>query len=157
PELAARLVLQTLPGAAAQIPGRFTYDMDVEGLGNWRVAVADGAAKVTPAHGDGPGDFRLRMDPRTPAEVGARAGPLRLMVSGRLKISGKRRRALRLRAMGQAQPSMSEVVANGGEVDPDLLYRSLAYLIDPEWTRGHTFVVCYELTGDPIRRWYVHV
>ena len=26
---------------------------------------------------------------------------------------------------------------------------SLAYLIDPDWTRGHKFVVCYELTGDP--------
>ena len=37
PELAARLVLQTLPGAAAQIPGTLVYDMEVEELGSWRV------------------------------------------------------------------------------------------------------------------------
>jgi ribonucleoside-diphosphate reductase beta chain len=160
PELAARLVLQTLPGAAAHIPGRLTYDIEVEGLGNWRVAVADGAAKVEPVDGqpsDGKVDFRLSMDPRTLAEMAAGAGPLGLMLSGRLRIHGKRRRALRLRALGNARPSLSEVVANGGKVEPDLLYRSLEYLIDPAWTRGHRFVVCYELTGEDGGRWYVHV
>ena len=52
---------------------------------------------------------------------------------------------------------MADVVAQGGTVDAGLLYRSLAYLIDPEWTRGHRFVVCYELKGDAGGRWYVHV
>jgi ribonucleoside-diphosphate reductase beta chain len=157
PELAARVVLQTLPAAAAHIPGRLTFDIEVDGLGAHRVAVADGSAKVGPADGDGAAEFGLKMDPRTLAEVVAGAGPLGLMLSGRLHVSGKRRRALRLRAMANAKPSLSEVVANGGEIDPDALYRSLAYLIDPEWTRGHKFVVCYELTGDPGGRWYVQV
>jgi ribonucleoside-diphosphate reductase beta chain len=157
PELAARLVLQTLPGAASRISGRLTYDMDVQGLGNWRVAVADGSAKVEPVDGDGNADFRLSMDARTLAELAAGAGPVGLMLSGRLHVHGKRRRALRLRALGDARPSLSEVVANGGKVEPDLLYRSLAYLIDPAWTRGHRFVVCYELTGEGCGRWYVHV
>ena len=70
------------------------------------------------------------------------------MLSGRLHVQGKRRRALRLRALAGAQPTMADVVAQGGKIDADLLYRSLAYLIDPEWTRGHRFVVCYELQGD---------
>ena len=157
PELAARIVLQTLPAAAAQIPGRLTFDIDVEGLGSHRVAVADGSAKVGPANGDGEAEFGLEMDSKTLAELVAGAPPLGLMLSGRLHVTGKRRRALRLRALANAKPSLSEVVANGGHVDPDALYRSLAYLIDPEWTRGHTFVVCYELTGDPGGRWYVHV
>jgi ribonucleoside-diphosphate reductase beta chain len=157
PELAARVVLQTLPAAAAHIPGRLTFDIEVDGLGAHRVAVADGSAKVGPADGDGAAEFGLKMDPRTLAELVAGAGPLGLMLSGRLHVSGKRRRALRLRAMANAKPSLSEVVANGGEIDPDALYRSLAYLIDPEWTRGHKFVVCYELTGEPGGRWYVHV
>ena len=160
PELAARLVLQTLPGAAAQIPGKLVYDMDVEGLGNWRVAVADGSAKVTPvADGDSNGkvDFRLKMDPRTLADLATGAGPLGLMLSGRLRVQGKRRRALRLRALAGAQPTMADVVAQGGKIDAGLLYRSLTYLIDPEWTRGHRFVVCYVLEGDEGGRWYVHV
>ena len=160
PELAARLVLETLPGAAAQIPGKLVYDMDVEGLGDWRVAVADGSAKVTPvADGDSNGkvDFRLKMDPRTLADLATGAGPLGLMLSGRLRVQGKRRRALRLRALAGAQPTMADVVAQGGKIDAGLLYRSLAYLIDPEWTRGHRFVVCYVLEGDEGGRWYVHV
>ena len=43
PELAARLVLMTLPAAAASIPGTLAYDLEVEGLGAWRVSVSDGA------------------------------------------------------------------------------------------------------------------
>jgi putative sterol carrier protein len=42
-------------------------------------------------------------------------------------------------------------------VDPDLLYRSLAYAIDPEWTRGHRFRVAYELVGDGGGSWHVDV
>ena len=36
---------------------------------------------------------------------------------------------------------MAEVVESGGTLDPDILYRSLPYLIDPEWTMGHDFTV----------------
>ena len=160
PQLAARLVLQTLPAASARIPGSLAYDVDVEGLGSWRVSVADGKASVDAVDGvepNGRPDFTLRTDPRTLAELAGGANPLGLLLSGRLHIRGKRRRALRLRALGHAQPSMADVVAGGGRVDPDLLHRALEYLIDPEWTRGHEFVVCYELTGQDGGRWYMHV
>ena len=160
PELAARLVIQTLPGVAARIPGTLAYEMDVDGLGRWLVSVADGSAKVTELNGqpaNGNVDFRLRLDARTLAELAAGAGPLGLMLSGRLRVSGKRRRALRLRALGSEQPTMGEVAAQGGEIDPDLVYRALEYLIDPDWTRGHRFVVCYELTGERGGRWYVQI
>ena len=157
PELAARLAIQALPAAAARIPGRLDYAMAVDGLGAWRVAVDNGRASVTPIE-DGEAednlDFRLEMDPQALAELAAGAGPLGLMLSGRMRIRGKRRRALRLRALSEAQPSMSEIVRSGGDVDPDLAYRSLPYLIDPEWTRGHSFVLASEIDD---RRWYVHV
>ncbi len=160
PELAARLVIQTLPGVAARIPGTLAYEMDVDGLGRWLVSVVDGSAKVTELNGqsaNGNVDFRLRLDARTLADLAAGAGPLGLMLSGRLRVSGKRRRALRLRALGSQQPTMGEVAAQGGEIDPDLVYRALEYLIDPDWTRGHRFVVCYELTGEHGGRWYVQI
>jgi ribonucleoside-diphosphate reductase beta chain len=165
PELAARLVLQTLPAAAAQIPGELTYDLEVDGLGAWRVHVAGGAAQVTPAGngaatdgaGNGAVDFRLKTDPRTLAEMAAGASPAKLLLTGRLRVRGKRRRVLKLRAMAGGDPSIAEVVRAGGQVDPDLLYRALAYLIDPEWTRGHSFEICYELTGEGGGRWYLAV
>jgi hypothetical protein len=53
--------------------------------------------------------------------------------------------------------SIEEVVRRGGEVDPDPIYRALEYLIDPEWTRGHRFVVGYELTGEGGGKWFVQV
>ena len=95
PELAARLILMTLPGAASKIPGTLTYVLDVDGVGAHRVSVSGGRARVDPtADGDGhDADFHLHADARTLADLvtGAR-GPLGLMMRGRLRIRGKRRR-----------------------------------------------------------------
>ena len=50
-----------------------------------------------------------------------------------------------------------ELAQLGAPVDPDLLYRSLAYAIDPEWTRGHNFRVGYEVAGEGGGRWHLDV
>jgi ribonucleoside-diphosphate reductase beta chain len=42
----------------------------------------------------------------------------------------------------------------GGDVDPDLVYRSLPYLVDPEWTRGHSYLLRY---GIGERSWDIEV
>ena len=42
-------------------------------------------------------------------------------------------------------------------MDADLVFRSLAYAIEPEWTRGHTFTVAYELVGERGGTWRVEV
>src|SRR5438874_2735008 len=105
PELAARLILQTLPAAAGRIPPPLRYDLSVGDMGTWRVSVEDGAgARVErrdEADGDGDGqvDFSLSTDPAGLAAMAAGASPLRLMLGGRVRIHGKRRRALKLRAM----------------------------------------------------------
>jgi ribonucleoside-diphosphate reductase beta chain len=158
PDLAARLILMTLPGAAAKIPGTLTYVLDVDGMGAHRVSVSGGRARVdraADADGDD-ADFRLQADPRTLAELvtGAR-GPLGLMMRGRLRIRGKRRKALKLRRMSAGELSMADVVEAGGTLDPDVLYRSLPYMVEPEWTRGHEFTVRYAVTG--VGTWYVTV
>jgi ribonucleoside-diphosphate reductase beta chain len=160
PELAARLVLQTLPAAAARIGGALAYDLELDGLGSYRVIVENGDASVAPVDVGAAEDvdFRLHTDAGTLAELAAGASPLRLVLSGRLRIRGKRRRALRLRAMSDGgPPSMGEVLRRGGDVDPDSLYRALPYLIDPEWTRGHRFVVAYEISGEGGGKWHAHV
>src|SRR4029079_6264958 len=56
--------------------------------------------------------------------------------------------ALKLRAMADGDLDLAEVLRSGGEIEPDLLYRSLEYLIDPAWTKGHKFTVVYELDGN---------
>ena len=160
PELAARLILMTLPGAASKIPGTLTYVLDVDGVGAHRVSVSGGRARVDPApDGDGhDADFRLHADPRTLADLvtGAR-GPLGLMMRGRLRIRGKRRKARKLRKLSSGALSMADVVEAGGTLDPDILYRSLPYMIEPDWTQGHSFTVKYVVTGEGGGTWYVTV
>ena len=52
---------------------------------------------------------------------------------------------------------MAEVRRSGGRLDPDVLYRSLPYLVDPDWTKGHAFAVRYVVTGEGGGTWYVTV
>ncbi len=59
--------------------------------------------------------------------------------------------------MAGADVSVADVVEAGGRVDPDVLYRSLAYLIDPAWTKGHQFTVRHLVTGDGGGQWYIRV
>jgi ribonucleoside-diphosphate reductase beta chain len=158
PELAARVILMTLPAAAARISGTLAYQLDIDGLGSYRVSVSGGRARVDPARTPDETDFHLQTDPRTLVElVTGTAGPLALMMRGKLRIRGKRRRALKLREMSSGDLSMAEVVESGGILEPDILYRSLPYLVDPEWTTGSDFTVRYVVTGDGGGSWYVSV
>ena len=156
PELAARLVLMTLPAAAARISGTVAYQLDIDELGSYRVSVSGGRARVDEAKTSDETDFRLQTDARTLIElVTGTSGPLGLMMRGKLRIRGKRRRALKLRQMSSADLSMAEVVESGGTLEPDILYRSLPYMVDPEWTKGHDFTVRYDVTGAGGGSWYV--
>jgi ribonucleoside-diphosphate reductase beta chain len=158
PELAARLILMTLPGAASKVGGTMSYVLDVEELGAHKVSISGGRARVDRVEsGDHEDvDFRLQTDARTLVDLatGARR-PLGLMMRGRVRIRGKRRKALKLRTMSSGELSMAEVVEAGGTLDPDILYRSLPYLIEPDWTKGHAFTVRYVVTE--VGTWYVTV
>lgn len=155
PELGARLVVMGLPAAAARIDDTLAYQLEVEGTGSWKVSVSDGRARVEPGE-DGEVDFRLSCGPRELVELAAgSASPLKLAATGKVRVSGSRLKALKLRAMGNGGTDMGEVVRAGGRLEPDLLYRSLPWVVDPEWTRGHRFTVRYEVTGEG--EWFVTV
>jgi ribonucleoside-diphosphate reductase beta chain len=157
PELAARLVLMTLPGSAARVGGTMSYVLDVKELGAHKVSISGGRARVDRIEGgdDGDVDFRLLTDAGTLADLATGAhGPLGLMMRGRMRIRGKRRKAMKLRKMSSGELSMADVVEAGGSLDPDVLYRSLPYLIDPDWTKGHEFTVRYVVDDES---WYVTV
>ena len=129
PDLAARLILMTLPGAASKVGGTMSYVLDVKELGAHRVSISGGRARVDRVESadDEDVDFRLQADARTLTELVTGAhGPLGLMMRGRLRIRGKRRKALKLRKMAAGELSMADVVEAGGTLDPDVLYRSRA-------------------------------
>jgi ribonucleoside-diphosphate reductase beta chain len=158
PELAARVILMTLPAAAAHISGTLAFLLEIDELGSRRVAVSGGRARVDEARTQDETDFRLQTNAATFVElVTGTAGPLGLMMRGRLRVRGKRRRALKLRQMSSADISLAEVVDAGGTLEPDILYRSLPYLMDREWTEGHDFTVRYLVSGDGGGSWYVSV
>jgi ribonucleoside-diphosphate reductase beta chain len=155
PELAARLVLQTLPAAVAKLPPPIAYDLEVDGLGTWHVAVDESGSRVEPGP-NGTVDFKLTTDAEGLALMAAGGSPLRLMLGGKVRIRGKRRRAMKLRAMANGgDPSIGDAVRAGAELDTDAIFRALPYMIDPEWTRGHSFAVAYEIEG--VGRWVVQV
>ena len=157
PELAVRLMAQTLPAAAAELRPPLSFRLEIDGVDTWLVeATGEGPARVT---ANGPAadvDFALHSDAASFARLAAGSNPLPLMLSRRLRISGKRRRALALRHLSE-DAGPRELARLGVPVDPDLAYRALQHAVDPEWTRGHRFRVAYELTGEGGGRWLVSV
>src|SRR3954469_581476 len=91
PELAARLLVSALPAAAASVPGTLDYGLEIDEVAAYRVAIADGAATVTPAEqsANGTPDFVLRTDAASLARLAAGASPLRMMLGRRMRIQGK--------------------------------------------------------------------
>jgi ribonucleoside-diphosphate reductase beta chain len=159
PELAARLVVQSLPAAAANLPEGFSYRLELDGVGAWTVSSLGGRAKVAEvlAGADLNGEaFAISTDPATLARVASGRSPLGAMARGRIKLRGRRRKALALRRLS-VDAGPRDLARQGLPVDPDLVFRSLAYAIDPEWTRGHTFVVAYQLVGEGGGSWRVEV
>ena len=56
PELAGRLILMTLPGAAAHVSGTLSFVLDVQELGTHRVSISGGRARVDGGEGEGDAD-----------------------------------------------------------------------------------------------------
>ncbi|HEY8640864.1 MAG TPA: SCP2 sterol-binding domain-containing protein [Solirubrobacterales bacterium] len=158
PELAARLIVHSLPAAAATMPSNLSWRLSVDGLGDWTVRGSGdgGPATVEPSNGDAGEDFAIETDSLGLARLAAGSSPLGLMLRRRLRLRGKRRKALKLRHL-DPEAGPRKMAKFGVEVDPDLIYRSLPYAIDPEWTRGHRFTVAFEVLGDGGGRWVVEV
>jgi ribonucleoside-diphosphate reductase beta chain len=159
PELAARLIVHSLPAAAANLPPDLSYRLELEGLGAWTVRPNGGCAEVveTPVGADLNGEaFAIHTDPATLARIASGRSPIAALARGRVKLRGRRRSALALRKLA-TDAGPRDLARLGAPVDPDLVYRALAYAIDPEWTRGHRFTVAYELVGEGGGAWRVEV
>jgi ribonucleoside-diphosphate reductase beta chain len=159
PELAARLIVQSLPAAAADLPDGLSYRLELDGLGAWSVSSLGGRTRVTEvlAGADLNGEaFAISTDAETLARVASGRNPVGPLARGRLKLRGRRRKALALRRLSpDAGPR--DLARLGHPVDPDLVFRSLAYAIEPEWTRGHRFTVVYQVVGQEGGTWRVEI
>src|SRR3954451_3216008 len=135
PELAARLFVQMLPAVAQRLSGPLEYGIEIDGLGSWHVSVDGNGGGARVERGtNGSADFTIASDPAGIAALAARQSPLRLMASGKLQIRGKRRHALKLRALGSGpEPTIADALAAGAELDADAIYRALPYMVDPDW------------------------
>jgi ribonucleoside-diphosphate reductase beta chain len=159
PELAARLIIQSLPAAAAKLPDGMSYRLELDGVGAWTVSSLGGRAKVAEvlAGADLNGEtFAISTDAETLAQVASGRNPVGPLMNGRLKLRGRRRKALALRKL-DPDAGPRELARLGHPVDADLVFRSLPYAIEPEWTRGHSFAVAYELVGEGGGTWRVEV
>jgi ribonucleoside-diphosphate reductase beta chain len=159
PELAARLIIQSLPAAAADLPDGLSYRLELEDLGAWTVSSLGGRAKVAEvlAGADLNGEaFAISTDAETLARVASGSNPVGPLARGRLKLRGRRRKALALRRLAD-DAGPRDLARLGLPVDADLVFRSLPYAIEPEWTRGHRFSIGYELVGEGGGTWRVEV
>jgi ribonucleoside-diphosphate reductase beta chain len=158
-ELAGRLVVHSLPAAAATLPPGLSYRLELDGLGAWTITSNGDRAEVSEAvpgtelNGEA---FAISTDPATLARVASGRSALGAIARGRIKLRGRRRKALALRRLS-TEAGPRDLARLGVRVDPDLVLRSLAYAIEPEWTRGHRFSVVYELVGDGGGSWRVEV
>jgi ribonucleoside-diphosphate reductase beta chain len=101
----------------------------------------------------GNGNGALRLATRSPG-LAARLARSLLAERRRVRVeAGERLPIRRLLGPGGAR----ELARHGGRIDPDLAFRVLQHLIDPEWTSGQRFQVTYEISGEGGGCWTVVV
>ena len=150
PRAAAHLIVQLLPAQALVIEQPLVYELSIAELGTFRVTLADGKGMVVPIPDppDQPeGEFRLMGDAAALAELAAGGNARRMLFSGRLRIRGRRRRARGVLGAARTPVGLAAIAKAGIWLDPFLIYRALATLVDPEWTRGHRFSIAHEIIG----------
>lgn len=151
-ELAALRVLVDLLAASPGAPEEAEWDLIVPGHGAWAIAPSGVAALDDPRP---QAAFWLQTDAAALIDLLA-DGP-RGVSRRRARVRGTRRRRRALRAVGPVALDLGSLAEQGVLPRPRPLYEALVRLIDPEWTRGHSFCVRQEITGPRGESWYVAV
>jgi hypothetical protein len=158
PATAARLLTALLPAQGAAIEGPLAYDVTIGEAGTYGIAIAGGRASVERL--DGPhsrsvADFHLIGDPVMLAELLAGVDHRIGRFFGPVRARGRKRRLKQLRPLANGTIGLAEAARAGARLDPELVYRVLGYAVHPSWTRGHSFTIAQEITGDPPETWYL--
>ena len=158
PAVAARLLAALLPAQVVAIEGPLSYDVTIREAGTFGVAIASGRASVERLDAPHPrsvADFHLIADAVTIAEVLAGVNHRIGRFFGPIRARGRKRRVNFLRPLTAGTISLQDAARAGARLDPELVYRVLAYAVHPSWTRGADFTIAQEITGDPPETWYL--
>jgi hypothetical protein len=159
PVAAASLAIELLPAQALAVQGRLNYDLVVDELGCHHVTIDARRARVVRRRQPRSRievDFRLETDAAGLVELLVGGGSWRLRRRG-VRVRATRRKAHALRALPPAPLRLAELARAAIWPDPGQLYRALAYVIEPAWTRGHHFTVALEISGSKGGTWYLVV
>jgi hypothetical protein len=163
-KLAGELVCELLP--AQRVKRALTYTLRIEGLGDVQVRLEGerttvrrpSAGSIDAADGSGAdserGAFLLEGPAAAFAELAAGGTGRRLPG---VKVHGSRRKLRRLLAACRVPLALSDLADTGIQVWPGLLLLALAQAIDPQWTKGHSFVLAFAIEGQPSATLYVQV
>jgi hypothetical protein len=159
PAEATVLLLDLVAGQGLHARRPLDYRLSVPGEGMWSVSLRPGRGVVArmdqdPVPADW-GEFELAAEPRALLDVLVDGGSRR--VRRRVKIAGTRRRRRALRALPPAELRPGRLAAGEIWLDPLLLLKALAELVDPAWTGGQRFVVAHHVEGPRGRSVWVRV
>ena len=158
PAVAGRLLAALLPAQAVAIEGPLSYDVTIREAGTFGVAIAGGRASVERLESPHPrsvAEFHLIGDALTIAEVLAGVNHRIGRFFGPIRARGRKRRLRELRPLTAGTISLRDAARAGARLDPELVYRVLGYAVHPSWTRGATFTIAQEITGDRPEIWYL--
>ena len=158
PAAAGRLLAALLPAQSALLDAALSYDLTVTGTGTFGVDVVGSRTYVERLDRPRPrakADFHLTGDPLALAELLAGVDHRIRRFFGPLRARGRRRQLKRLWVLPAGAISLTDAARAGAALDPELVYRTLAYAVHPSWTRGHAFTVAQAVTGEPAQTWFV--
>ncbi len=144
--LAGELVLELVPFHALQPGAPLTFALQIDELGRFTVAVADGEVVITPSE-DADGlepDFRMAGNA---AAFAALAGPGSQAKLPGVQVRGSRRKAKRYLSALSQPITLADLAGANIAVWPGLLLAAMAEAVAPAWTKGSRFVVWLEVVG----------
>ncbi len=158
PALAGRVIAALLPAQGLAVQGPLSYDVSIGGTGTFSVSVTSGRTfvrAIEEPRSRGDADFHLQAAPLVLAELLAGVDHRIGRFFGPARIRGRKRRAKALRTLPSCTIALTEAARAGAHLEPELVYRTLAYAVHPSWTRGHRFTIAQAIEGDPSETWYL--
>jgi hypothetical protein len=140
-KLAAELVIELLPAQRQIVEGQLNYEIKVEELGAFYVAL-DPSSAVISREPRGSVDFSLEGSVAAFSELAAGGTSRR---HRGLRIRKGRSRARKLLKARRRPIALADLAAGEVDVWPGLLLLVMAEAIDPSWTTGRRFELAFDI------------
>jgi hypothetical protein len=142
---AGAFLVSLLPDGARTLGESLVYDIDLDGVGAYRVTLRGSTGEVAPLGEDAPGEpaFRLSGPVAALATLGAGGAPRRL--GGAVRVHGSRRALRRLLKSRRIPVDLGDLAAAGVVPEPELLLQVLAVAVRPTWTGDSDFAVAVDV------------